>query len=119
MSIPVDLAALHAQVTRFGPVALLVTTSNDGPPHVSSVLVTFAGDNLTMGAGRTTRANVVDRPAVVLVWSAAIDPDYCLIVDAAVDEPPGENLVVRPTSAVLHRLASAPAEIPRCLPLDS
>jgi hypothetical protein len=60
----------------------------------------------------------VEHPAVVLVWSGAIDPDYCLIVDATVDEPPGESLVVRPTSAVLHRLASAPADIPRCLPLE-
>lgn len=118
MSIPVDLAALRAQITRFGPGAILVTTSDGGPPHVASVVVTFAGENLEMGAGRTTRVNVARHPAVALVWSGPIDPDYCLIVDATVDEPPGESLAVRPTAAVLHRLASAPAEIPRCRPLD-
>jgi hypothetical protein len=119
VSIPVDLAALRAQITRFGPGAILVTTSDDGPPHVASVVVTFAGDNLAMGAGRTTRANVARRPTVALVWSGPVDADYCLIVDAIVDEPPGETLVVRPTAAVLHRLASASGDTPSCRPLDS
>jgi len=119
VSIPVDLAALRAQVLRFGANAILVTTSDDGPPHVTSVVVTFTGDNLAMGAGRRTRANVAQRPDVALVWAAEIDPDYCLIVDAVVDEPPGETLIVRPTAAVLHRLASASAELPQCRPLGS
>ncbi len=118
VSIPVDLAALRAQIQRFGSNAILVTTSDDGPPHVSSVVVTFAGDDLAMGAGRRTRANVAQHPDVALVWTAEIDPDYCLIVDAVVDEPPGESLIVRPTAAVLHRLASAPGEIPQCRPLE-
>jgi hypothetical protein len=122
VSIPVDLAAVRAQITRFGPSAILVTTSAVGPPHVSSVVVTIDGDNLVMGAGRRTRANVVEHPAVALVWAAPIDPDYCLIVDAVVDatinERPGDNLVVRPTSAVLHRLANAAADIPVCRPLE-
>ena len=118
MSIPVDLAALQAQITRFGAGAILVTTADDGSPHIASVVVTLAGDSLAMGAGRTTRANVARRPAVALVWSGPIDPDYCLIVDATVDEPPGESLVVRPTAAVLHRLAVASPDVPRCRPLD-
>jgi hypothetical protein len=119
VSIPVDLAALRAQVLRFGANAILVTTSDDGPPHVSSVVVTFSGDNFAMGAGRRTRANVALYPDVALVWTAEIDPDYCLIVDAVVDDPAGESLVVRPTAAVLHRLASAPAELRQCHPLES
>jgi hypothetical protein len=119
VSIPVDLAALRAQILRFGSNAVLATTSDDGPPHITSVVVAFSGDNLAMGAGRRTRANVARNTDVALVWTAEIDPDYCLIVDAVVDEPPGESLIVRPTAAVLHRLASASAEIPQCRPLES
>jgi hypothetical protein len=119
VSIPVDLDALRAQISRFGSHALLVTTSPEGPPHVSSVGVTIDGDRLAMGAGRKTRANVGDHPDVALVWSGEVDKDYCLIVDAVTETVVDETLVVRPTAAVLHRLASAPAEIPRGAPLET
>jgi hypothetical protein len=107
MSIPVDLADLQAEISRIGASALLVTASSEGPPHVASVLVTFEGENLGMRAGRQTRSNASERPAVTLVWTAAVDPDYCLIVDAAVQDEPGDSFLVRPTSAVFHRLATA------------
>ena len=105
MSIAVDLAELPAAVARFGSSALLVTSSTDGPPHISSVLVTFDCDNLTMRVGRKTLANVAERPVVTLVWPGTPDGDYCLIVDAAAQEAPAATLLLRPTSAVLHRLA--------------
>jgi hypothetical protein len=105
VSITVDLAELHAEVSRFGASAFLVTTSTGGSPHVSSVLVTFERDNLAMGVGHRTRANATEHPAVTLVWPAGVNGDYCLIVDAAAQLPPAETLLVRPTSAVLHRLA--------------
>ena len=107
MSIPVELADLHAEISRIGPSALLVTASGDGPPHVASVVVTFAGEHLAMSVGRKTRANASEHPAVTLVWPIAADGDYCLIVDAAAEMQPAESFVVRPTSAVLHRLAPA------------
>jgi len=111
VSIAVDLAELHAQISRFGSSALLVTSSTDGPPHVSSVVVTSEGTDLAMRAGRQTRANAADRPAVTLVWAGSSDDDYCLIVDATASETPAETLFVRPTSAVLHRRAKAPTEL--------
>jgi hypothetical protein len=121
VSIPVDLTALQDQIARFGPSALLVTTSGNGPPHIASVLVAFERGGLTMGVGRRTRANIAARPAVSLVWSEGAGSDYCLIVDGAAQETPtteSEQLVVRPTSAVLHRLAHASADIPSCLPVE-
>jgi hypothetical protein len=121
MSISVDLAELRSQVSRFGAGALLVTTSRDGPPHVSSVIVAFDGDNLAMPVGRTTRANTDHHPSVALVWTSANDEHYCLIVDAtAVAVPtPTDLLVVEPQSAVLHRLATASDELPQCVRLDT
>jgi hypothetical protein len=109
VSIPVDLAALSEQIARFGPSALLVTTSPDIRPHISSVLVTIEGESLVMGAGRGTRANAAERRAVTIVWPAESGGDFCLIVDAEAAESPAERLVVRPTSAVLHRVAGAPS----------
>jgi hypothetical protein len=117
VSIPVDLAALQDQISRIGSSAFLVTTATDGPPHISSVLVTFEGDDLAMPVGRQTRANAIAHGSVALVWSAEVEGGYCLIVDAATHDTSTETLVVRPTSAVLHRLAQAPADIPRCIPL--
>ena len=113
VSIPVDLAALHEQISRFGAGAFLVSTSSDGPPHVASVVVDPASDGLVMGAGRSTRVNIAHHPAVSLVWPADDDGDYCLIVDGVARTAPAdsETVVVHPASAVLHRLAEGQARI--------
>ena len=110
MSIPVDLAALPDQISQCGSSALLVTTSTTGPPHIASVIVTLDGNCLAMRAGKKTRANAAEHPAVALVWTAGLDDGYCLIVDAIARRTPmpSETLVVEPTAAVLHRLAAAP-----------
>jgi hypothetical protein len=109
VSIPVDLAALEAEVSAFGRSALLITTSTDSHPHVASLLVRFEHDELVMNVGRRTLANAARHPAVTLVWPAPPDGGYCLIVDGAARSasPSAETLLVRPTSAVLHRLASS------------
>ena len=107
MSIPVDLDALAEHIARCGPSAFVVTNSSDGPPHISSVVVTSRGAELSMPAGRRTRANAAARPDVALIWPR-LDDDYCLIVDATAGDSTPETLVVRPTSAVLHKLANAP-----------
>ncbi|MGO9875964.1 MAG: hypothetical protein ACLPVY_19470 [Acidimicrobiia bacterium] len=117
MSISVDLAALRVEVSRFGARALLVTTSGEGPPHVTSVLVVFDGDSLAMRVGRRTHGNAEQHPAVALVWTAGID-DYCLIVDGAAQSASSDSLLVVPTSVVLHRLATVPNEIDHCVPID-
>jgi hypothetical protein len=118
VSVPVDLAALRAQIARHGPHAFLVTTADGEPPHLSSVLVEANGDELTMGCGKTTRANVEIHRDVSLLWPPGPDPGYCLIVDAVAQTVERSTLTVRPTAAVLHRVAGAPAGLPRCLPLD-
>jgi hypothetical protein len=112
VSISVDLAELRAEISRFGSSAFLVTTSIEGPPHISSVLVILDADCLTMRIGRRTRRNVEEHPAVSLVWPAG-SGDYCLIVDADTQPGPSDALHVTPTSAVLHRLATEPNDIAR------
>jgi hypothetical protein len=118
VSVPVDVAALEAEVGRFGPRALLVTTSPEGEPHVTSVLARLAGGELTVGAGRRSRANAAAHPAATLVWPVGPDPAYCLIVDGTAEERDGEVLALAPTAAVLHRLAGASEDLPSCVRLE-
>jgi hypothetical protein len=118
VSVPVDLAALEAEIGRFGAVAFLVT-AGVGRPHVVSVRVALAGAALTMAAGRTSRRNLAASPSATLLWPGAPGAEYCLLVDgtARVDDD-AEVVTVEPTGAILHRLADASADLPSCVPVD-
>ena len=114
MSVPVALEALEERLAQYGPHAHLVTVSDAALPHVVSVVARLEGGALRTGAGRTTAANVAANPGVTLLWAAPPGEDYCLIVDGAA-EVDGDQLAVRPSRAVLHRLATAPGEGPSCI----
>jgi hypothetical protein len=115
VSVSVELGELDAHIARFGPRALLVTTAREGPPRVTSVLVTVDAPHLVVRVGKRTRANAREHPDVALVWPVT-DGRHCLIVDGTArvgeekvgEEKAGEEepLLVVPVSAVLHRLAA-------------
>lgn len=112
------LHALHERIGEFGGRAFLVST--DGRhPHVVSVSVALDGDRLVVDAGRRTSANVRAHPAVTLLWPPpGGEGDYSLIVDGdgqpAVRAEQGP-MAIRPSAAVLHRLADAPGQGPSCI----
>jgi hypothetical protein len=126
MSIRVDLAELQHHATA-RPFAYLLTTGDDGRPHVIAVSPAFlmagttstgtpaAPDHLEVDAGGRTARNAAARPQVALVWPPETEGGYSLVVDAdasVADEPAGTSgvcITLRPTSAVLHRPAPAPA----------
>ena len=109
MSVPVDLEKLRESVERFGALPYLLSTGADGRPHAVSVHVAWDADRIVTRAGRRTVANAAERPAVSLLWAPVSDDGFSLIVDgsATVEE---DRISVRPTTAVLHRQASAPGE---------
>ena len=117
MSVRVELDELRDKVSTWGPAAFLVTVTPEGTPHIVSVSVAFDGGDLVAGAGRTTSANVGERPDVSLLWAPAPD-GYSLIVDgpaavrAGVD---GNVVVVSPTRAVLHRTVTVAQDGPSCI----
>jgi hypothetical protein len=118
VSVPVALESLREQVAEFGPVAFLLTVTDDGRPHIVSVNVAWDHDRLIAGAGRTTAANASRQPAVSLLWPAVGRGDYGLIVDGTAQVTPRADetvLTIAPTRAVLHRLASAGADGPSCI----
>ncbi len=113
MSVPVELSDLADKFAAVGDLAYLVTVGDDAP-HAVSVAVAWRGAALTVGAGRRTAANAAHRPQVTLLWPAPPAQPYCLIVDGTA-ESAGESLTIRPTRAVLHRVAHADSSIPSCV----
>ena len=110
---PPDLAA---QIAAYGTSAQLVTVTGEGRPHVVAVAVALDADGgrLEMATGATTRANVAVHPAVTLLWAAPAGGDHSLMVDGEA-EVGDDGVTVRPSSALLHRVAHATADVPRCL----
>jgi hypothetical protein len=117
MSIPVAIDALRTETARHGFVAYLCTVSDRSTPHVVSVELAWDGDELVASAGRSTCANATARPTVSLLWPPGAEPGYSLIVDADATAADGE-VRLRPTSAVLHRLAGAVIDGPGCRPVE-
>ena len=109
MSVPVDLEELRDSVERFGALAYLLTTGADGRPHAVSVHVWWDDDRIAARAGRRTVGNAGERPLVSLLWAPVDDDGFSLIVDGAATVD-SDRVSVRPTTAVLHRQASAPGE---------
>jgi Pyridoxamine 5'-phosphate oxidase len=120
MSVTVSLEELHEQIEASGPRAFLVTVSDDGRPHVVSVVVRRQGDGVAFGAGRTSRANLEARPTATLLWPPGpVDGgEYSLIVDGHRDAAGDDDTVtVHPTAAVLHRIAGSSGDGPSCIPV--
>jgi hypothetical protein len=113
MSIPVSVEKLREEIAAFTSTATyLLTVSGDGRPHSVAVAPEWRGDELVMGAGRTTVANAAARPDVSLVWAPGEAGGYSLIVDATVTTTQlgdgDSSVTVQPTRAVLHRPAASP-----------
>lgn len=116
----VALEELAARVVEYGPHPYLITAGGQGNPHVVSVTARMTDDHLVVEAGNTSRANVAASGAATLLWPAAPGGDYSLIVDGAGDVPDtgARALVLRPTRAVLHRVAGASADLPSCVRIE-
>jgi hypothetical protein len=116
MSVAVALEELAQRIDEYGPVAHLVTVNDDGTPHVTSAAVSWDGDVLRVGAGKRTGANAASRSGLSLLWAAPPGQPYSLIVDGdakVVDG--GEALLLKPTRAVLHRVANADPSLDSCV----
>jgi hypothetical protein len=116
VSVAVSLEELGRRVEEFGPVAFLVT-SDGTASHVVSVAVTFDGRAFSMPAGRSSRRNIDGSAVATLLWSSPDGGPYSLIVDGDASSD-GDRAAVRPTRAVLHRMADAPEELPGCVRIE-
>ena len=104
MSIAVAIDRLGEEMARFGDSAFVLTTSDDGRPHISHVAVTHADGMLHCTVGRSSAGNARSRAQIAVLWPPTSTDGFSLIVDAdaTVD---GSELRLTPTKAVLHRPA--------------
>ena len=108
MSIPVDLDAIPEQLARFAT-AYLLTTSGTGVKAVTCAPVAEGALRRVAGPGRGSLANAGTQPQVTLLWppTEATEPaGFTLLVDGTAARD-GDDLVVTPTGAVLHRPAGS------------
>jgi hypothetical protein len=103
VSIAVALDDLPGKTAEF-KWAYLLTVRDDRRPHVVAVTPAWQGASLVVSVGRGTAANAAASPSVTLCYPPPDLGGFSLLIDgeAAVDE---EKIIVRPTSAVLHRPA--------------
>jgi len=107
MSIPVEIADLVPATDRYGW-AYLLTVRDDQRPHIVAVDPVWSGEVLQMRVGRGSAANAGRRPQVSLCYPPTEPDGYSLIVDGTAEvDAGGEHVALTPTTAVLHRPASA------------
>ena len=104
MSIPVDLADLPKTLAAFDRGYLLTTT--EGRVKAVSVRAVPADGLLRIAApGRGSLANVAANPVVTLLFPPREAAGHALLVDGT-GRGEGDDVVVTPAAAVLHRAAS-------------
>lgn len=106
MSIAVEVQHLGEEMTRFGPSAFVLTTSDDGRPHISHVAVTHEDGVLCCSVGGRSAGNARARSQIAVLWPPRSTDGFSLIVDADA-RVEGSELRLTPTKAVLHRPAPA------------
>ena len=115
-----EFTDVRRAVERFGATATLITVDDSLSPHVVSAVVTVEDGQLIAEVGSRTRSNLLDRPALALVWNPADDGEYQLILDGIADRvsDPNERGVSRVRISVpggiLHRVAGLPDGPPTC-----
>ena len=112
---------VRAEAERLGTVPYLLTSSTDGRPHAVATAVAWADGGLLVSAGRKSLANIAARPLLSVMWPAPDAASYALFVDGA-GEIRGEEVLVVPSRAVLHRSGAPAAPSPSgcgsdCVPL--
>ena len=117
MSVAVSLEELARRVEEFGSLAFLVTTDGANP-HVVSVAVSFDGTTFSVPAGRSSHRNIEASATATLLWPGRDGGPYSLIVDGDASNQ-GDTAQLRPTTAVLHRLAGAPDDLPSCVRIEA
>lgn len=118
MSVPVALVELAERLDEFGDVAFAVTADEQAKSHVVSVKWVWQDDELVVTAGRHTCENAEATGMLTLLWPAPPGQPYSLIIDGDARAEPGDGLVaLRPTRAVLHRVADADPSLASCVKL--
>jgi hypothetical protein len=116
MSVKVDLDGLADELANY-TFAYLITVGDDFRVHTVAVDPVLTDGVIGVGsAGRHTRANLAEHPAVTMIWPPREPGGYSLIIDGT-GELSGDEVRVVPNRAVLHRKAApeSPAATSGCM----
>jgi hypothetical protein len=121
MSIQVDLDDVREQVEACGSYAYLLTVTDDGRPHAVSLRPEWQGDDLVVRPGSRTTGNAERSPEVSLLWPVSGREGFALFVngraEVRMDGEGSAAVVVKPTSAVLHKTPEGAGDEPGCIPV--
>lgn len=120
MAHDVEFDDVRRALADFGPVASVITVTDALRPHVVSAEIGVDGRALVADVGSRTRANLVARPDLALVWQPPGDGEYQLILDGTAEEV-GEpwaggtsRVRIGVVGGILHRLAGLAGDAPSC-----
>lgn len=103
MSIPVSLVDLETTLVDY-PWGYFVSINDEPRAHLRAVPTRLVDGVLLTQVGDGTKRNVTDRPKVTMVFPPVTAGGMSLIVDGDASVV-GDDVVLTPTSAVLHRPA--------------
>lgn len=116
-----EFTDVRRHIADYGELAVLVTVTPDGLPHVGTVVVSVGEDeSIGFRAGPRTRANLHEQPRLSLTWPPTDGGAYQLILDGVVhqlNEPDADGscaVSARVDRGILHRLAGRPDAGPSC-----
>jgi hypothetical protein len=102
MSIPVDVADLEKALADFGAGYLLTVGGSATVKVVTVEPAVRDGVLRVTGPGKGTIANLAGNPTTTLVFPPPLPKGFTLLVDGTA-EVAGEDVLITPTGAVLHR----------------
>ena len=120
MSIQVDLDEVRDQVAACRSCAYLLTVTDDGRPHAVSLRPEWQGDELVVRPGPRTTANAERSSEVSLLWPVSGRDGFALFVNGRAEvriDGGSAAVVVKPTSAVLHKTPEGAGDEPGCIPI--
>ena len=120
MSIQVELDEIRDQVAACRSYAYLLTVTEDGRPHAVSLRPEWDGDELIVRPGQRTTANAERSPEVSLLWPVSGRDGFALFVNGRAEVRMDEGstaVVVKPSSAVLHKTPEGAGDEPGCIPI--
>ena len=120
MSIQVDLDDVREQVGACRSYAYLLTVAEDGRPHAVSLRPEWDADELIVRPGQRTTANAERSPEVSLLWPVSGRDGFALFVNGRAEvrmDGGSTAVVVKPSSAVLHKTPEGAGDEPGCIPI--
>ena len=81
MSVRVEISEVRDRLVEFGAAPYLLTTSPEGRPHATHVVVVFDGERLECDAGRKTARNASVNAGVCLLWPPCEPGGFSLLID--------------------------------------